>query len=401
MSEKPTGFARPSPGSRRGIVCLLTIMMLVISACGSGSGDAPPTPIRVGVIADFSQGPGSVNAHHLRAALEPAIGQINAAGGINGRPLRLIYADPKSDPAEAVAQARRLLGQERVDLIYGGTLDSECAALQELAGWLGFVYFIGSACGRDDLTAKTCNEFSFRLSPAGRQVIDPLAKYLADYVGKRWALVYRDYSPGTTQAADWRDSLSRAGASVTAEVAIPVNAVDVSGYLSATGADEPIDGIIVAGNGSDQLRLLAALRDAGEDDLYPIVGSGDWTAARDAIPNAAANATLIGIRPVGRLDSNEQVPEEGISGDAAAIHAISDAMIASGYSGKPDSKKLIDALELVTSGSSGRSLRQILVDSADHQGRMEEDIFRIHDQRENVLQQVSPDQLPPLGRCHV
>jgi branched-chain amino acid transport system substrate-binding protein len=49
--------------------------------------------------------------------------EINANGGVNGRPLELVIRDDESTPAKGVAAARELIEKEKVALVFGG-LDS-------------------------------------------------------------------------------------------------------------------------------------------------------------------------------------------------------------------------------------------------------------------------------------
>ncbi len=68
------------------------------------------TPIRIGALAPLSR-PGWVEAgQHLLAGIELAAADVNAAGGIDGRPLELIVRDTAADPQKAVAAVDELAG---------------------------------------------------------------------------------------------------------------------------------------------------------------------------------------------------------------------------------------------------------------------------------------------------
>jgi branched-chain amino acid transport system substrate-binding protein len=161
----------------RAAIAIMVMTVLFVVACGSRSAGPSRETIRIGVIADLSQQPGSVRGSRMRSTLDSAVSQINADGGISGRPLQIIYADPRDDPAEALAQVRRLVRQGQVDILYGGTLVSECSAVEELAGWVHVAYMMGSACGAKGVTASACNEYSLRLTPPG--AVDDKAAIMA------------------------------------------------------------------------------------------------------------------------------------------------------------------------------------------------------------------------------
>jgi branched-chain amino acid transport system substrate-binding protein len=57
---------------------------------------------------------------------------VNAGGGINGRPVKLIVMDDKGDPATALADAQELVQQDKVVAIIGASSGAD-------ASWAGYV----------------------------------------------------------------------------------------------------------------------------------------------------------------------------------------------------------------------------------------------------------------------
>ena len=104
----------------RGNACLSTIgsalVCLLLAACSSAapapSAAATPQakPIVIGDLADVT-GAFALNGAEMHIATDLAVAQINQAGGINGRPLQVQYADPKSDPAQATQLATQFVQQ--------------------------------------------------------------------------------------------------------------------------------------------------------------------------------------------------------------------------------------------------------------------------------------------------
>lgn len=76
------------------------------------------TPIKIGVLTPRSGALGEVGRHN-DIGLAFAMKEINALGGIAGRPVELVEADDQSDPTQAVNETRRLITREKVDVIYG------------------------------------------------------------------------------------------------------------------------------------------------------------------------------------------------------------------------------------------------------------------------------------------
>lgn len=84
----------------------------LLGGCGEQSTDIP-----IGAIGPMTGKSASFGAQ-MKLGVELAVGDINAAGGVNGKPLRLIIEDDVCDPKQAVAGANKLAGQH-VKLVVG------------------------------------------------------------------------------------------------------------------------------------------------------------------------------------------------------------------------------------------------------------------------------------------
>lgn len=69
----------------------------------------------IGVTSGFLKGPGEP----ALAAFDIAVAEINAAGGVNGKPIELIRFDTGSDPKQAAVGARKLIQDDGVLAILG------------------------------------------------------------------------------------------------------------------------------------------------------------------------------------------------------------------------------------------------------------------------------------------
>ena len=81
---------------------------------------AAQEPIRVGAFLSVT-GPAAFLGDPEQKTLELYIGKLNAAGGVLGRKLELVAYDDGGDAEKARTFAKRLIEQDRVDLIVGGT----------------------------------------------------------------------------------------------------------------------------------------------------------------------------------------------------------------------------------------------------------------------------------------
>lgn len=117
-------------------------------------------PITIGMIAEQSGALGFYGQETSRAA-QIIVKQINASGGLLGRPVRLIVRDSKSTVSEAVRHARDLAFTENVDILMHSISSAECIGVASIAKQAQKIMF--SSCGHDDLTGKEGGKFIFRI----------------------------------------------------------------------------------------------------------------------------------------------------------------------------------------------------------------------------------------------
>ncbi|MBS0304922.1 MAG: ABC transporter substrate-binding protein [Proteobacteria bacterium] len=89
-------------------------------------------PIRVGAFLAIT-GPASFLGDPENKTLEMLVEQINAAGGVNGRKLQLISYDSAGDAEKARTFTKRLIEQDKVDVLIGGSSTGETMAAVPLA----------------------------------------------------------------------------------------------------------------------------------------------------------------------------------------------------------------------------------------------------------------------------
>lgn len=98
------------------IAALMAMMLVTLSAA---SAQAPKgDPIKVGFSMSLT-GAVAPNGQQLLQALNIWRDDVNAAGGLLGRPVELVYYDDQSSPASVPAIYQKLLSVDKVDLLLG------------------------------------------------------------------------------------------------------------------------------------------------------------------------------------------------------------------------------------------------------------------------------------------
>jgi branched-chain amino acid transport system substrate-binding protein len=108
MSEKRNVLARAA-------VALLALL-LVTGIALIGLAEEGVTPIKLGAVNPLAD----ITGAQMSKAMQLAVDEINAAGGVLGRPLELIVIDSEFDPAKGAAAIEKLATVDNVDVFIGG-----------------------------------------------------------------------------------------------------------------------------------------------------------------------------------------------------------------------------------------------------------------------------------------
>lgn len=102
------------------MVFLLSVA-LVLTGCGGSQGKTDSKePIKIGFFAPVT-GPAAADGKSVLDAAKLAVEQKNAAGGINGRKLELVYYDDQFDTKQAVSIAQKLTTKDGVVAVVSGS----------------------------------------------------------------------------------------------------------------------------------------------------------------------------------------------------------------------------------------------------------------------------------------
>ncbi len=113
-----------------------TILACGLAACekrhDAGTQAAATGPIKVGVFMDLSGQTSSFGQSSVAGA-KMAVEQINAAGGVDGRPIELVIEDDQGRPEQAATVVTKLINQDKVAAILGEVASSNSLAAAPIA----------------------------------------------------------------------------------------------------------------------------------------------------------------------------------------------------------------------------------------------------------------------------
>jgi branched-chain amino acid transport system substrate-binding protein len=153
---------------------------------------AQAEPVRVGIVhrVDFAY------AKMMKHAFEMALKQINAAGGINGSPLEVRYADDRGEPNAGVEAVKTLIRQDKALMLVGAYSSSNALQMAFSADRLDTPFLVCTAA--DDHITQHDLRNVFRLNPPAREYAKALEAFLLARVKpKSMSIVYENSPYGT------------------------------------------------------------------------------------------------------------------------------------------------------------------------------------------------------------
>jgi len=187
-------------------------------------------PIKIGLPTVLSGGNAQYGTQAKRAC-ELFGKEINAKGGVLGRPLQFIYEDTGGDPATAVRKAQKLVEKDGVKLLTGTVLSSEALAVSaKCPEWK--VILMSTINGAGQLTTTAWNRYFFRINTSGPMGARAISLYLAESPMKRFFGLGSDYAWGRDSVASFEKQITAAKKEVVGKDYPPVGTKDFASYIA-------------------------------------------------------------------------------------------------------------------------------------------------------------------------
>ena len=169
-------------------------------------GLAQDAPIVVGEMNSYTTLPAFTQPY--RKGWQLALDEINAAGGIDGRPLKVVSRDDNGKPADAIRIAEEFVASDHVAMIWGGFFSNVGLALTDWAGQRQIPYLATEPLA-DAIVWSSGNRYTFRLRPSTTMQAGMLAEQAARLDAKRWATIAPNYAYGTDAVDAFRKELKK------------------------------------------------------------------------------------------------------------------------------------------------------------------------------------------------
>lgn len=251
----------------------LTLGALAVLAVTVGgpalAADQPP--IKIGVLTPLS-GTYAPIGQQVKWGSELAVQEINAAGGIAGRQVQLVFEDGEADPSVMTRKAEKLFQSDKVDFLTGVVNSGGTLAVAQVAE-RNHVLASTTVSLSDAITGSKCSPNMFRVNAPGGMQATALAQWIkADKADARVLAIGPDYEMGRNTVASFVDRAKDTGLNVVGQLFPPLGEKDFTSYFGQLRQARP-DIIYTSTAGNDTVRLFSQLQEYGLRDRSIIVGA--------------------------------------------------------------------------------------------------------------------------------
>jgi branched-chain amino acid transport system substrate-binding protein len=375
-------------------------------------------PYKIGTLQPLS-GPGASGGKTALVGVEMAVDRINRSGGINGRPIEIVVADDESKPDVGRRKAAKLVDDDKIDVQVGGFLSNICLACMPVWEEAKIVNMI-TVCLDTTLTTSKCNRYSFRPFDYAPAQAVAFAPYLVGKMGRKWHIVYTDYAWGQSTRDAYADQIRKVGGEVVGVTGIPLGTADMTPFLSKISGN--FDGLFAVFVATDAIALGNQAYDLGLTRKYRLAGDGTITESINLPALGNKIEGFVGINrylPVlegpldtaahrrfledarvrlKKIDPSGPLPDRFVQSNYEGVNVVKLGMEKSGFRGREDTMKLIEALEgLEMKEGDDFPQGDKVLRKEDHQAFLREFIFDIKDGRHRILETVEKEKtlFPP------
>lgn len=252
-----------------------TLSAAALSAAVVSGAWAQGAPVRIGVLATL-EGPFAAGGADGMRGAELA---IRARGGVvAGRKIEMIKASSNANPDVAVNAVRRLVEQDKVNIVVGPLSGGEGIAVKDYSKTQPNLTFINGGSGAQATTLVSQSPNFFRFNTEGAQWMVGLGKAAIDKGYKRVMVIAEDYAFPYSQVQGFMAEFCRLGGRVPVKAWVPLGGKDYSSVIARIPRD--VDALLVVLGGADAVNFLNQYEAAGGDK--PMMG-GSITVSQDVL----------------------------------------------------------------------------------------------------------------------
>ena len=247
--------------------------------------------IKLGLLCDIT-GDIAINGGITSSAMKFAVDEINEAGGINGKPIKLIIYDTQSDNTVYQEMARKLCLEDKVDAVFGGITSASREAIRPILEEYEMPYFYAQ-----QYEGGVASHYTFCTGCLPEMQIDPIVDYL--FKQKPGAKVYiwaADYNFGQITSEWIVKAVEERGGTVLATEFVPLGVSQFSPTIANINAAKP-DIVFPIAVGAAQMSFYEQWANARFADIPLVTTTSGLMCGEHKIFKAPALANLYVASP--------------------------------------------------------------------------------------------------------
>lgn len=254
---------------RRHLLALISVLLMVglVAGCGSSPSSAPAAgsgssdsaaknPIKLGVLEDQSGDFAIVGIQKYHAALL-AVDEINKAGGLLGRQIQVIAPDTQSDNKRFQEMSRKLILEDKVDVIMGAFSSASREAIRPIMDQNKMLYFYNN-----QYEGGVCDNTVFATGLVPEQQVNTMMPWMIKKFGPKIYTIAADYNFGQITAKWVRMVSEKNGGQIVGEEFIPLDTSQFSATIDRIQKAKP-DVLVVLLVGAKQASFYEQWATAG------------------------------------------------------------------------------------------------------------------------------------------
>ncbi|MGX0903706.1 branched-chain amino acid transport system substrate-binding protein [Roseovarius sp. MBR-79] len=328
----------------------------ILAALGLATGLAVPATaqdIKVGLLLPFS-GVYAALGNDIEAGFTTALEQFGAETPAT---FEIIREDTEVKPPVALGKAKKLILQDKVDVMAGIVSSGVLGAVRDMVHGAGVPLIVANA-GNDEATGAACSPYITRMSFSNGQVNRPMGQWMYDQGIRKVYTLAPDYAAGRQMIDGFAQTFTAAGGEIVGQEFTPFQKTQDFGPYLAQAKSSGAEAVFVFYAGGEAISFVKQYDSFGLKADLPLYGSGFLTSSLYVnAEGPAAEGVITALHYVPTIDSpaNAQFvaafkAKTGRVPSEFAVHGYDAgrALIEAVKSGATDRESFANALRLVS-----------------------------------------------------
>ncbi|MBY6140367.1 ABC transporter substrate-binding protein [Leisingera daeponensis] len=329
----------------------------ILAALGLATSLAVPAAaeenIKVGLLLPFS-GVYAALGNDIEAGFSVALEQFGSEAGTG---FDIVREDTEVKPPVALGKAKKLILQDKVDVMAGVVSSGVLGAVRDMVHGAGVPLIVANA-GNDEATGTSCSPYITRMSFSNGQVNRPMGQWMYDQGIRKVYTLAPDYAAGRQMIGGFAGTFTAAGGEIVGQDFTPFQKTQDFGPYLAQAKASGADAVYVFYAGGEAISFVKQYDSFGLKADLPLYGSGFLTSPLYVnAEGPAAEGVITALHYVPTLDNAANAAfvaafeaKTGRLPSEFAVHGYdaARALVEAAKAGARDRASLADALRQVS-----------------------------------------------------